>query len=288
MKDQAYQLRLKMLQSTNSPAKSIAVVSGKGGVGKSNFSTNLSILIGKENAKVLLFDLDIGMGNIHILLGSHAEYSIMDYLESPEIRIDEIIAKDVHGISYISGGNGLQDIIDWQQEKIDRFLTAMDYLTLEYDYIVFDMGAGATQQTLEFLMTMDKILVVTTPEPTSLTDAYSMIKYIHKRNENKNFFLVCNRAESKKEGIETINRLRTTTSKFLNKDIASLGFLPEDPTVKKAVSQQCPFVIGYPKSPVSLSLQSIAENLITGKVKDSEKNEKEPFIKQLRNLFFGR
>jgi flagellar biosynthesis protein FlhG len=284
MRDQAYNLRRKMLLDDSPPAKTIAVVSGKGGVGKSNISTNLSILLGRENKKVLLFDLDIGMGNIHILLGSHHSYSIMDYIDEKESDIDTIICKNVHGISYISGGNGLKDIVEWKEKQIERFFEVMEYAVQKYDYILFDMGAGATKETVEFLLAMDEIIVVTTPEPTSITDAYSMIKYIYLRDQEKKFYLTCNRAEFKKEGLETITRLQETVRKFLHKEIISLGVLPEDSTVRKAVIQQTPLVVAYPASAMTLSLRTMLHQLSGGQPVSKQAG----FLKSMRNLFFGR
>lgn len=286
MNDQAYHLRRKMLLGGSDPAKTIGIVSGKGGVGKSNISTNLSILIGKENKKVLLFDLDIGMGNIHILLGSHHPYSIMDYIEEKELDIETIICENVHGISYISGGNGLKDIVEWKERQIERFFHVMDYAVHHYDYIIFDMGAGATKETLEFLLAMDEVIVVTTPEPTSITDAYSMMKYIYLRDQEKLFYLLCNRAELKREGLDTITRLQETVRKFLHKEIISLGVLPEDSAVRKSVIQQIPVVVGFPASPIALSLRTMVHHL-TGKSTQTQKDQK-GFVKKIRNLFFGR
>ncbi|MFI8686254.1 MinD/ParA family protein [Rossellomorea sp. NPDC077527] len=286
MKDQAYSLRRKMLLTDSKPAKTIAIVSGKGGVGKSNISTNLSILIGKENKKVLLFDMDIGMGNIHILLGSHHSYSIMDYIEEKELEINKIICENVHGISYISGGNGLKDIVEWKEKQMERFFEVMEYAIHHYDYILFDMGAGATKETLEFLLAMDEMIVVTTPEPTSITDAYSMMKYIYLRDEGKPFYLLCNRAEFRKEGLETITRLQETVRKFLQKEIVSLGVLPEDSTVRKAVINQMPIVVGYPASDMALSLRAMVHHL-TGAAENPE-SKGSGFVNRIRNLFFGR
>ncbi len=286
MNDQAYNLRRKMLLNDSEPAKTIAIVSGKGGVGKSNITTNLSILLGKENKKVLLFDLDIGMGNIHILLGSHHPYSIMDYIEEKELGIETIICENVHGISYISGGNGLKNIVEWKERQIERFFHVMDYAVHHYDYILFDMGAGATKETLEFLLAMDEIIVVTTPEPTSITDAYSMMKYIYLRDQGKHFYLLCNRAEIKKEGLETITRLQETVRKFLHKEIVSLGVLPEDAAVRKSVINQTPIVVGYPASAMTLSLRTMVHHL-TGTSSPSA-NHQTGFVKKIKKLFFGR
>ncbi|MGR3763879.1 MinD/ParA family protein [Rossellomorea sp. NS-SX7] len=288
MKDQAYNLRQKMLLNSTTPAKTIGIVSGKGGVGKSNISTNLSILLGEAGKEVLLFDMDIGMGNIHILMGSNHRYSIMDYIEDKELAIEDVICENVHGISYISAGNGLKSIVEWKEEQKERFFEAMGHLVLKYDYIIFDMGAGATKETLQFLLTMEQILVVTTPEPTSITDAYSMMKYIHLRDAEKEFFLVCNRAENNQEGLLTISRLQETVRKFLSKDIISLGVLPEDQAVRKAVSQQTPLIKSFPRSPISSSLHSLANNLLSETDKLNIPSEKPSFLKNIKHLFFRR
>jgi flagellar biosynthesis protein FlhG len=288
MKDQAYNLRQKMLLNSTTPAKTIGIVSGKGGVGKSNISTNLSILMGEANKKVLLFDMDIGMGNIHILLGSHHNFSIMDFIEGREPEIENIIRENVHGISYISAGNGLKSIVEWKGEQIERFFEAMDYLVLKYDVIFFDMGAGATRETLDFLLTMEQIMVVTTPEPTSITDAYSMMKYIHLRDVTKEFYLVCNRAENRKEGLATITRMQETVRKFLGKEIVSLGILPEDPAVRKAVSQQTPLTKSFPRAPITLGLHTLASNFLLESDKTVDQKEKTSFLKNIKNLLSRR
>ncbi|MCA1053530.1 MinD/ParA family protein [Rossellomorea aquimaris] len=288
MKDQAYKLRQKMLLDSTTPAKTIGIVSGKGGVGKSNISTNLSILLGKADKKVMLFDMDIGMGNIHLLLGTHHKYSIMDYIENEELELQDVICSNVHGISYIGGGNGLKSIVEWKEDQLERFYEALDYLVLEYDYIIFDMGAGATRETLDLLLTMEDILVVTTPEPTSITDAYSMMKYIHLRDDGKEFYLICNRAINKHEGMVTISRLQETVRRFLNKEIVSLGVLPEDPVVRRAVSEQTPLIKAFPRSPISLSLQAISSSFLLQSEKLKHQEEKSSFLKNIRNLFFRR
>jgi flagellar biosynthesis protein FlhG len=288
MKDQAYNLRQKMLLNSTTPAKTIGIVSGKGGVGKSNISTNLSILLGEAGQKVLLFDMDIGMGNIHILLGSHHKYSIMDFIEGREPEIENIICENVHGISYISAGNGLKSIVEWNEEQIQRFFETMDYLVLRYDVIFFDMGAGATRETLDFLLTMEQIMVVTTPEPTSITDAYSMMKYIHLRDEEKEFYLICNRAENRREGMATIKRLQETIRKFLGKNVTALGILPEDPAVRKAVSQQTPLIRSFPRAPITLSLHALASNFLSETENIAGLEEKHSFLKNIKNLFFRR
>ncbi|UKS67150.1 MinD/ParA family protein [Rossellomorea marisflavi] len=279
MSDQAHKLRQRM----NESARTFAVVSGKGGVGKSNITTNLAILMAKRGNRVLLFDMDIGMGNVHLLLGSHRKYSVMDYIEDGHKTIHDVVCKDVHGISYISGGNGLKDLVEWHGERMERFFEGLKELMRHYDYILFDMGAGATSATIEFLLSVDEIIAVTTPEPTAMTDVYSMMKYIFLKDRSKEISIICNRAATKREGRETLLRLKHTVGKFLLKEVSDLGFLPEDPTVRKAVINQVPLVIGYPSSAVSKSLMDVLDCLIPA----GAQVKKSSFIEGFRKFFKG-
>lgn len=288
MKDQAHSLRMKIQQANKPSAKTIAVVSGKGGVGKSNISVNTAYFLEKNNHKTLLFDLDIGMGNIDILLGSHSKGTIIDFLNNPDMTLDEVISTDANGISYIGGGNGLKSIVEWEEGQLERFFNAMNELNYSYDYIIFDMGAGATKESLILLKSVDYIFCVTTPEPTSLTDAYSMIKYIYGQDQTKEFYLVCNRAETEAEGRETLERLQTTISKFLQKQVNILGVLPEDKIVKKAVGQQKLFSVIFPNSSMTKSLTNILGKFLNGETTDKLEIESDNFMKRFGKLLFRR
>ncbi|WP_409253719.1 MinD/ParA family protein [Bacillus sp. SCS-153A] len=287
MKDQAQGLRMKILEAQSRNAKTIAVVSGKGGVGKSNFAVNFSLALQKKGKKVLLFDMDIGMGNIHIILGKQPDKTISDFLSSPEMDIEDIIFTDGEGTSYISAGNGLQNIVEWDDVDIERMLNALSELVHSYDYIVFDMGAGAAHHTLEILMSVEDIFVVTTPEPTAVTDAYSMMKYIYMKDKDKDFYLICNRAESENEGLDTLNRLKMAMSKFLNKEVFLFGVLPEDPAVRKAVTQQVPLLTSFPQSAIALSLYRVLEQYLSG-ITTFTPTEKKGFVSNLKRILFRR
>jgi len=152
-----------------------------------------------------------------------------------------------------------------------------------YDYILFDMGAGASSATIEFLLSVDEIIAVTTPEPTAMTDVYSMMKYIFLKDRSKEISIICNRAATKREGRETLLRLKHTVGKFLLKEVSDLGFLPEDPTVRKAVINQVPLVIGYPSSAVSKSLMDVLDCLIPA----GAQVKKSSFIEGFRKFFKG-
>lgn len=213
MRDQAETLRLKMMRQQGDLGRAIAVVSGKGGVGKSNFTMNFALSLAQKGKKVVIVDMDIGMGNIHILIGKNASNSLKDYLEGNKL-LDEVIFEGPHGLRYISGGSGMTNIFDWSETMFEQLIHAFEQLQKNYDYILFDMGAGATNWSLDLLTSIDEIIVISTAEPTAITDAYSMMKYIHMRDADKQFYVLCNRAFSKEEGIETNERLKLAMKRF--------------------------------------------------------------------------
>ncbi|QFF98550.1 MinD/ParA family protein [Psychrobacillus glaciei] len=287
MSDQAEELRMRMLRSQNKLGRSIAVVSGKGGVGKSNFSMNFTTMLSSLGKKVVLIDMDIGMGNIHILLGKTVSSNLKDYLVG-DASIEEVLYEGPNNLQYISGGSGLSGVMEWNEEMFGRLVEAFEFMQKNYDYIVFDMGAGATSQTLDLLVSVDDIIVITTAEPTSITDAYSMMKFIFYKDPDKNFFLLCNRAFTDEEGIETTSRLKLAMSKFLSKEIVVLGSLPEDPAVRKAVKEQVPFSLLYPHAEITKKLKEIASKFSDLDFEKESIPRQSKFISRLKNLFTGR
>lgn len=285
--DQAQKLRRKLDQLKGaSEAKTIAVISGKGGVGKSNFALNFALGLTKQNKKVLVFDLDIGMGNIDILLGLSAKKTIVDMFEE-QLSINEIIEKDSNSLSYIAAGSGLSDIFQFSDEKIEYFFEQLHELMQSYDYIFFDMGAGITHDSLNFILAANECFVVTTPEPTSLTDAYAMIKHIINKHNELPLYLVINRALSQKAGERTMDRLQDVVYQFLDKDIKPLGILPDDRTVMKAVSRQIPFILYDNKAKVSLALSQIVTQYLDQNI-NIQKKVPFTFVSRLKQLMSER
>ena len=283
MRDQAETLRLKMMKSQGALSKSIAIVSGKGGVGKSNFSTNFAFALISKGKKVLIIDMDIGMGNIHILLGMTPQYSLRDYLLGTQ-ELEIVINDAPGGLSFISGGSGLDTVMEWSPEMFERLIQAFEYLQKEYDFILFDMGAGATQSSIELIVSVDEIIVISTTEPTSITDAYSMMKFICLQNPEKMFSIVSNRVTKGDDGNDAITRLQYAMRKFLGKETKILGFLPEDPVVHKAVIAQEPFLLLFPNAPISKRMFAIAETFVSPSSTE-EVNIGDGFLGKLRSLF---
>jgi flagellar biosynthesis protein FlhG len=283
MRDQAETLRLKMLKSQGKLSKSIAIVSGKGGVGKSNFSTNFAYALLSKGKKVLIIDMDIGMGNIHILLGMAPKYSLKDYLFGTK-EIDEVINEAPGGLTFISGGSGLDTVMEWSSETFERLIQAFGHLQNVYEFILFDMGAGATQSSIELIVAVDEIIVISTTEPTSITDAYSMMKFICLQDSDKAFSIIGNRVSKSEDGSKAITRLRYAMRKFLGKETKILGLLPEDPAVHKAVLAQKPFILLFPSAPISKRMMAITETFV-GQSSAEEFNSGEGFLGKLRRIF---
>jgi len=288
MRDQAENLRLKLLShGASSHAKAVAIVSGKGGVGKSNFSLNFAISLAKSGKRVLLFDMDIGMGNIDILMGRHSELTIIDFFERG-IPLSEIITTGPENISVLAGGSGLSSLFSLDEASFERFHSELTLLLGHYDYILFDMGAGINQDSSKFLLCVDELIVITTPEPTAIMDAYSMMKYLNSVNNLLPFYLVCNRVEGTKEGKETIMRLQNALGKFLLKEISPLGLLPDDKAVSRAVTKQIPFILFDPNARVSKALTEITTRFIKRSFSDDLTVKNRNFLGNLKRYFLGK
>lgn len=293
MNDQADALRNRMIRAKTSletedkkNTKIIAVVSGKGGVGKSNFVVNFSLGLQKKNKRVLIIDLDIGMANIDILLGQSSTYSIVDMIQK-EMSIWSVIEKGPLGLSYIAGGSGLSEVFEMNEEKSNFFYHQIEALEQEYDYIFFDMGAGVTNSSFHFLLSSHEVFLVTTPEPTSITDAYGMIKYIDIKEKELPISMIVNRAHSKKDGERTSQNVLNVTKTFLNKDIHLLATLPDDEIVWKAVRAQQPFFLFSPRSKPSAAIEKAVNNYLYVVEQKSNNKDKsiDSFIKKLKGFF---
>lgn len=287
MKDQAEVLRKRIEKKEHGrSAKTMAVVSGKGGVGKSNFSLNFAISLCRKGYKVLLFDLDIGMGNIDILLGNTPKYTIVDFFDGNK-SMDEIVSEGPFKLKYIAGGNGLQRLFTFDESSMVKFTEDLSILLSQYDYVIFDMGAGATPETLKFILSVDEIVVVTTPEPTSITDAYAMMKYIHLQDQTIPFLIVVNRVFTDKDGIQTYNRIRTAVKRFLGREVVSLGMIPDDRAIQKAVNSQIPFILDE-KSMATKALKKISDRFEEHLFEEMPAKSAFHFVSKLKRFLFER
>ena len=290
MYDQAQRLRQRVSDANNNHScKTISIISGKGGVGKSTTVLNFAIELQKRNKKVLIFDLDIGMGNIDILLGQQSKYTIANFFEE-FLPIHDMIEVGPKGLSYIAGGTAFDHLLELDDDNLQYFFSQYEILTNSYDYIFFDLGAGLSKSSLAFILSSDECFLITTPEPTSIADAYSTIKQIVKENRTLPILAFMNRSPSVRDGNKMLAKFADVTHKFLQKEIVQLGSLPFDQIVPKSVSRQIPYVLLKEKASVSKAMREIVERYIhlveTKEMKEIK--EEETFIQKLKNFLLVR
>jgi len=265
MSDQAQALR-QLVSSHVGPAESkfrkgsariLTVSSGKGGVGKSNFTLNFALALKSLGRKVLLFDADIGMANIDVLMGVRPRYNLYHLLKG-EKDITEIVELGSHALPFIAGGSGLADLFSLSEGDLNYFTSQIEMISEEMDFILFDTGAGLSKETLKFITAADECLVVTTPEPTSITDAYALIKVVHGMEADVPFRLVINRVSGEHGAKQDADRISLRGERFRDIDIPTLGYLSDDTHVMQAVKKQVPFSIAFPGCSAARDIQRLA------------------------------
>lgn len=261
MLDQAQKLR-DMAVGNNSAKipKVITVTSGKGGVGKSNFVVNLSIALQKMGKSVLIFDADVGMGNDDILMGYLPKYNVFDIINK-NMNIEDVIIQGPLGVRLLPGGSGLNKIEEFTTKQREEFLSKITSLN-NVDYIIMDTGAGINRSVLGFIACCNELIVITTPEPTSLTDAYSLLKVVNYFKLKKDAQIVVNRVIDIEEGRNTFEKFNNAVDNFLKIKLSYLGYITEDKRLIQAVRQQEPFTIKYPNCNAAVDVQSIALRLM--------------------------
>ena len=266
--DQAENLRniiKKQNQKDLSNARVIAVTSGKGGVGKSSVSINLAVQFTKMGKKVIILDADFGLANIEVMFGVIPKYNLSDLMASGR-EISEIITEGPEGIKFISGGSGIAKLVNLDKEQVKRLVNKMSELENMADVIIIDTGAGISSTVMEFLVASPETIIVTTPEPTSITDSYALLKALSMndnfRREDVSIKMIANRVSTESEGRNLYEKLNMVVSKFLDIDMTYLGIIPMDNNIVKAVMKQKPVSIIYPASASSKHFEEIAEKII--------------------------
>ncbi len=266
MNDQAQSLRdlVNVRQDgSDRSTKIITVTSGKGGVGKSNFTLNFALSLQSLGYRVLVFDADIGLANIDVLMGASPKYNLYHLLKRQK-TIWEIIHTGVNDLQFIAGGSGFNDLLRLTEEELAYFADQINELNGYADFIIFDTGAGLSKETLKFIVAAHETIVVTTPEPTSITDAYAIIKMVHGMDYQVPFNLIINRITDPYEGKRTAEKISLVAKRFLQLDIPLLGCIEDDQYVSRAVKRQVPFTVAYPNSAAARSISQIATSFVTG------------------------
>ena len=268
--DQATGLRnvVKLQQASQPPqARVLTITSGKGGVGKSNLAVNLAVQLSRLGKRVLIFDADIGLANVEVMFGAIPKYNLSDVLYNG-MSIRDIITDGPMDIGFISGGSGVVGLNNLTREQILGVVQKLSELDSLADIILIDTGAGISDSVMEFVIASPEVLLIATPEPSSLTDSYSLIKTLY-RNQDFNYKemvinVIANRVNSAADGQAVFDKLSSVVSQFLNWNINYLGLIPQDTNIEKAVRQQQVVSIYDPQAPSAQAFAKIAESLVSG------------------------
>lgn len=240
----------------------ITITSGKGGVGKSNFALNLGIQLIKQGKKVVIIDADFGFANIEVLFGMLPKKSLLNVL-SGEDDIQDVICEGPMGLKFISGGSGFTDLSALTDKQMEYLIKSFTYLDKIADIVLIDTGAGASKQVIDLVKASRETIIVTTPEPTAITDAYAIIKIIKDAEiEIPEMSIVINCVDSRKEGEEIYIKLNRVSHRFLGVELNLLGYIPNDNLLVKAVKQQQPVSILYPNAASTKSISRISKDLL--------------------------
>jgi flagellar biosynthesis protein FlhG len=257
----------------------IAVTSGKGGVGKTNVSVNLSIRLSALGFKTCLFDADLGLANINILLGLVPEYTLADLIDGT-CRFEDLVIRDVHGVDIIPGSTGVTMLADLDGEGVGTLIRKLSALD-DYDYILIDTAAGISRQVMAFCMAASHVILTVVPEATSLTDAYSLLKVLHQNGYDRPVRVLINRSKTVDAGRRVFEKFNATVTKFLPLPIRFLGALVNDDGVNDAAARQIPFVIDNPDGPASRQLDDIAARLVRMDAKGKGEHSMGRFLRQV-------
>ncbi|CAM3031183.1 MinD/ParA family protein [Legionella worsleiensis] len=277
IKDQASGLRN---LSRSKPVTVIAVSAGKGGVGKSNVSVNLAVALAQLNKNVMLLDADLGLANVDIMLGLHTKYNLSHVMQGV-CHLSDIILQGPNGIRVIPSASGTEFMTHLTHAEHAGIIDAFNELTDDLDYLIIDTAAGISDTVLSFARSSQELIVVVCDEPTSLTDAYALIKVMSKRYEWTHFHVLANMVRSMKDGRELFNKLFRVSEQFLDVQLDYLGAIPFDEHIHRAVKMQKPVLTAYPDAEASEALRELAYNVSNWSIKPALGGNTSFFLERL-------
>ena len=241
--------------------RSIAVTSGKGGVGKTQLSANMALLLARHGQRVLLVDADLGLASLDLALGVHPQADLLSVVRG-QCEIGEILVEAAQGVQLLPACPGRYEMANLQSAERERLHAALRELATRFDTLIIDTGAGIGANSVGFAALANEILLVTTPDPTSLRDAYAMAKVLHRRAGVDAMQVVANQVASEAGGLEVYERLQSIARRFLSLELDYLGCVPRDESVSRAVANGEPYVVGAPRCKAARALESLVNKLI--------------------------
>jgi flagellar biosynthesis protein FlhG len=261
------------VQPKMATARVITVTSGKGGVGKTSVSVNLAVTLSRMGKKVVLLDADFGLANVEIMLGIRPKYNLSDLMFHGK-SITDIIAYGPENIGFVSGGSGINEMANLTREQVFRLVQKLEELDQMADVIIVDTGAGIGDAVLEFVAASEEVLLVATPEPTSITDAYALLKSLNRcssyRPGKTVVKMIANQVRDNKDATQLFSKIGVVVNRFLNIEVEFLGAIPYDSNVPRAIMKQQPITIAAPNSNAAKAVRQIADKL--EKKEESEKS----------------
>ncbi|MFO0596320.1 MAG: MinD/ParA family protein [Myxococcaceae bacterium] len=243
------------------PLRVIGVTSGKGGVGKTNVAVNLAVIAARQGQRVLIIDGDLGLANVEILYGIRPRHHLGHLLDG-DVGVQDVLAQGPSGVRVLPAGNGLQRLTRLDDGQRLKLVSALEELEDEFDVVFLDAGAGIGDNVLFFIGAAQEALLVVSPEPTSLTDAYATIKVLCQDAGVRHFDVVVNQSAHEAMGRDIFDKLATVAGRFLDVKVRWLGWVPRDENVHRAVMAQKPLVELFPSSPATRALAQVADTLL--------------------------
>ncbi len=261
----------------------IAVASGKGGVGKTNLVVNMGIIMGKLGHKIVILDTDLGMANTDILMDLKPVYTLVDVIQGNK-DLKEVLLKGPHNVELLPGGSCLPELINLDNQQREQLFSRLSYLDQEENILLIDCSAGISRDVLFFVASSDDLVLVTTPEPTAITDAYGIIKVINKHGLKPKISVVINMVHHLKEGEVVYQRINNVCRKFLDIGVKYLGSIEYDQHVQRAVLNCYPYVLQFPRSRATLLTREITRRLLSEEEKPAKKKE-EKFLRRFLTIW---
>ena len=270
-------------------ARVITVTSGKGGVGKSSLSINLAVQLKKCGKEVVIFDADFGLANIEVMFGAIPKYNLSDVVYRGK-DIKDVIIDGPMDIGFVSGGSGISGLGNMNREQVMYLVEKLRELEEMTDILIIDTGAGISDSVMEFLLSSEEILLVTTPEPTSITDSYALLKILNARAregvKDITVKLIANRVSNQEEANNLFHKLNVVVNRFLDLKLEFLGMVPWDQCMQKSVMQQKPVSMAYPEAEGTRAIEKIANKILGNR--EEEKKEKKGIAAAVMKMFKSR